>query len=118
MGNHEEGVLALKARLYNRESGLRLYSRVLLGKDNTGRTGMMMKITGLTRSLLSLAKVSEKDQKEPREGLPDQESTEPRDRIPDHQRERELVEDGLLQGLPRDLEDGVLEDQEVLVEGA
>ena len=61
---------------------------------------MMMKITGLTRSLLSLAKASEKDQKEPREGLPDQESTEPRDRTPD--RQRELVEDELLQGLPRE----------------
>ena len=60
---------------------------------------MMVKITGLTRSLLSLAKASEKDQKEPRVGLPDQEGTEPRDRAPDHQRERErerereLVED-------------------------
>ena len=50
----------------------------------------MLKITGLTRSLLSLAKASEKDQKEPREGLPDQESTEPRDRTPDDQREGSL----------------------------
>ena len=47
---------------------------------------MMVTITGLTRSLLSLAKTSEKDQKEPREGLPDQESTEPRDRTPDQPR--------------------------------
>ena len=40
---------------------------------------MMLKITGLARSLLSLAKASEKDQKEPRE------RTEPRDRIPDQE---------------------------------
>ena len=44
---------------------------------------MMMKITGLTRSLLSLAKASEEDQKEPREGLPDQGTS---GRIRDHQR--------------------------------
>ena len=62
MGNHEEGVLAMLARLYNnRESGLR-YSRVLLERSETGRTRMMMKITGLTRSLLNLAKPREKEQ--------------------------------------------------------
>ena len=64
---------------------------------------MMMKITGLTRSLLSLAKTSGKDQKEPREGLPDQESTEPREGLlTTRERERELVEDELLQRLPRE----------------
>ena len=48
-------------RLYNRESGLRLYSRVLLEKSETWMTRMMKEFTGLTRSLLNLAKPRKKD---------------------------------------------------------
>ena len=66
---------------------------------------MMVKITGLTRSLLSLAKASEKDQKEPR------------DRTPDHPRESSLRMN-CFKDFPGNLgEDGLQEDQEVLVEG-
>ena len=72
--------------MYTTESGLR-YSRVLLGKSETGMTRMMKDFTGLPRSLLNLAKPREKDRTRQNLGK-DFPTKEPRGRIPDHQRER------------------------------
>ena len=80
-------MLALKARLYNRESGLHSYRRVLLEKSETGRTRMLKDFTGLTRSFLNLAKPREKDRTRQNLGK-DFPTKEPRGRIPDHQRGR------------------------------
>ena len=77
---------------------------------------MMKDCTGLPRSLLNLAKCRESTGLDRTSGR----TSRPRNLGAGSPttRDRELVEDGLLQGLPRDLgEDGVLEDQEVLVEG-
>ena len=78
---------------------------------------MMEKFTGLTRSLVNLAKPREKDRTRKNLGK-DLPTKEPRGRIPDHQRESSLRID-CFKDFPGNLgEDGVLEDQEVLVEGA
>ena len=80
-------------------------------------TRMMKDITGLTRSLLNLAKSRGKDRTRKYLGK-DLPTKEPRGRITDHQRDGSPRKN-CYKDFPGILgDDGVLEDQEVLVEGA